>query len=186
MVTRNCKKCIKEFQTKQSQIDRGYGNYCSRVCHGLSQRGRTSWNKGGTSWMKGKKWSPETLKKNSEAHKGVKSFLWKGGVSEKNRTLRQNIMATTEYRQWRTAVFERDSYSCQECGARNGKGKAVVFNADHIEAFALILQKHGIDSVQGALICADLWSVSNGRTLCVPCHVETPNFGIKTAIKQTV
>lgn len=179
-MTINCLKCNKEFYGKPSHVARGNSKYCSRVCHGRSQRGRTSWNKGGTSWIKGKKWPAEVLKKNSDAHKGMRSPLWRGGVSETNRTLRQNIMATTEYRQWRTTVFERDSYACVECGLKNGQGVAVRLNADHIEAFAGLLRKHGISNVQAALVCTDLWKIANGRTLCIDCHRKTPTWGMRT------
>lgn len=55
-----------------------------------------------------------------------------------------------EYIAWRTAVFERDGYTCQECGA---KGK---LNAHHI--------RHWQSFRDGR------FDVDNGITLCPKCH----------------
>jgi hypothetical protein len=58
------------------------------------------------------------------------------------------------------AVFERDGFTCQECGATK-----IFLNADHIKPWAT----H-----------PDLrYDVDNGRTLCVPCHQATPTWGNK-------
>jgi hypothetical protein len=57
-----------------------------------------------------------------------------------------------QYREWRTAVYERDGYTCQECGA---KGKIV---AHHIKHWA-----HHPDL---------RFEVSNGLTLCQECHLK--------------
>lgn len=113
---------------------------------------------------------PWTGKKRPE-NSGENNPRWKGGVSLKNRTLRQNIMSTFEYKNWRKTVFLRDGYTCQKC-----KKTGVTLNADHIEAFSLIMKKHNIDSVTKALICDELWKIENGRTLCVPCHERTENY----------
>lgn len=67
-------------------------------------------------------------------------------------------MHTPAYRAWRTAVFQRDDWTCQECGARG-----VKIHADHIKPWATF---------------PDLrYQLTNGRTLCVPCHVATPSWG---------
>jgi 5-methylcytosine-specific restriction endonuclease McrA len=67
---------------------------------------------------------------------------------------------SAEDREWREAVFRRDDYTCQICGARG-----VRLQADHIEPISLR---------------PDLrLDLDNGRTLCVPCHKQTPTFGWK-------
>lgn len=54
--------------------------------------------------------------------KGHKNHLWRGGKTK----LRILISGTFTYRSWRTAVFERDNYTCKLCEARSGKGKGDV------------------------------------------------------------
>lgn len=73
------------------------------------------------------------------------------------------IRTSNKYKQWRTAVFERDSYTCQNCGQVGGK-----LNADHIKRFA--------DFPELRL------DVSNGRTLCESCHRQTATFGNKKQV----
>lgn len=76
----------------------------------------------------------------------------------KDPTEAQLVRRSPEYKAWRLAVFERDNYTCQFCGARG-----VALNADHIKSFAYFPE-----------LRLDL---GNGRTLCVPCHKTTPTFG---------
>ena len=58
---------------------------------------------------------------------------------------------------WRLAVFERDKYTCQECGCIGGK-----LNADHIKPLSIFPE-----------LALDL---ENGQTLCVPCHKKTKTY----------
>ena len=83
------------------------------------------------------------------------------------------------YHDWRIAVFERDNFTCQECGVKSGNGKAVVLNADHIKPVALILLENNITTLEEIMNCMDLWLVENGRTLCIDCHKNTDTFGGK-------
>ena len=127
---------------------------------------------------KGKRNSPDTeFKKGQVFPRGENHWLWRGG----KRGLHKSIRQTTQYKEWRTAVFERDNYTCQTCGLTGTK-----LNADHIKTFASILEKHSIDSVQKALICAELWNIVNGRTLCVECHQKTDTWGGRRNIKSVV
>lgn len=62
-----------------------------------------------------------------------------------------------EDREWRTRVFVRDGYRCVLCGS-GGR-----LQADHIEPVSTRPDlRH---------------ELSNGRTLCVPCHKQTPTYG---------
>jgi predicted nucleic acid-binding Zn ribbon protein len=70
---------------------------------------------------------------------------------------------SAEYRRWRTAVFERDDYTCQGCGIRGNE-----LHADHIKSFAHHPELR--------------FDLTNGRTLCVPCHRATPNYGFKARL----
>lgn len=61
---------------------------------------------------------------------------------------------TSEYKEWRKAVFERDNYTCQLCGKRGGK-----LNAHHIERYRNCIERRT--------------DISNGITLCDACHKKT-------------
>lgn len=74
---------------------------------------------------------------------------YKGGISSENHLIRNSQQA--DY--WRRKVFERDKYTCQECGTIGG-----VLNAHHIKAFAKF---------------PDLrFDIANGVTLCKSCHTN--------------
>lgn len=77
---------------------------------------------------------------------------WKGGVTEVN----QSIRMSREYKLWRTAVFERDNYTCIWCGKEGG------VQADHIKPFAYFPELR--------------FAIDNGRTLCVACHKTTDTY----------
>ena len=79
--------------------------------------------------------------------------------------------------QWRIAVFERDSYTCQDCGIKSGSGKTVILNADHIKPLSVIMLENKIETIEEVLACEEIWDINNGRTLCFPCHKNTPTFG---------
>jgi hypothetical protein len=99
------------------------------------------------------------IKKSNSARKGINSIFWKGGVTEVNKIIRQSY----EYRLWRTAVFERDNYTCVWCGKRSQKGQSLEIQADHIKPFCDYP--------------ALRFAIDNGRTLCRECHKKTDTFG---------
>lgn len=200
-MNKNCPTCKKDFCKKRGQSPAHFKRlkFCSRVCYYESIEGKLPWNTG----IKGLHFSPTTeFKKGDKGHLGYKhtegtkhkmglaklgkfgeqANNWRGGSYPLNMLIRRS----QKYRQWRTAVFERDNYTCQECGSKNGNGKTINLNADHIEAFSALMIKHGVDSVQSALICADLWNIKNGRTLCIDCHKKTDNFGVRAMQKLSL
>lgn len=87
---------------------------------------------------------------------GSNNHFWKGGISPINRLIRVSV----EYKDWRMAVFKRDNFTCVECGS-----SGVTLNADHIKPFAYYPELRLV--------------IDNGRTLCVPCHRQTPTYGNK-------
>ena len=79
--------------------------------------------------------------------RGPANHLWRGGITAQVMKVRGSV----EIKEWRRAVFERDSYTCSCCGRRGGN-----LHADHILPFS---------------ICEELrFDVDNGRTLCAACH----------------
>ena len=65
---------------------------------------------------------------------------------------------SAEYGIWRTNVFQRDNYTCQECGK-----KGVKLNAHHINTFSNFPE--------------DRLKLDNGITLCEECHKNTSTYG---------
>lgn len=114
--------------------------------------------------MLGRKHSEETKKKMSLArigkdigkYRGEKSPAWKGGVTPIN----QIIRTSTEYKQWRKAVFEKDNYVCKLCGQRGGK-----LCAHHIKPFSIFIELR--------------FDIQNGNTLCKECHKKTDTYAGK-------
>lgn len=110
--------------------------------------------------------SVETREKMRLANLGSKSHFWQGGKTDRLHKYRSNAAS----REWRKKVFERDNYTCQDCGIRSGNGVTVYLNADHIKPWALYPELR--------------LELSNGRTLCQPCHRKTDTFGFKTSMKS--
>lgn len=103
----------------------------------------------------GRKMTIEHRKKIGKARSGCNSNFWKGGITLKH----QIIRCCLEYKLWRKAVFERDNYTCQECGKRGG-----YVEAHHIKPFATYPDL--------------IFAIDNGITLCKNCHRKTDNYGI--------
>lgn len=116
---------------------------------------------------KGNKHSESTRKKMSITKKGDKSHLWKGGITP----LTKKIRSSFEYRQWRSDIFTRDNFICQECGNKGGN-----LNAHHIYSFSNIIKENKIKTLEQALECEELWNINNGLTLCQNCHELTNNY----------
>lgn len=111
----------------------------------------------GNSLLSGNTKSCGCLKEKIEkTRKGKDCPSWKGGATPKNQVIR----TSEEYKNWRKAVFARDDYACQECKTRGGK-----LHAHHVKAFVAFPELR--------------LEISNGQTLCVPCHEKTPNYGNK-------
>ncbi len=124
-----------------------------------SQKGHIPWNKGKTNV-----YSEKIVIRMSESQKGKygkKNNNWKGGLTP----LKKSIRHLFKYRQWRSDVFTRDEFTCQQCGQLGGK-----LNAHHIKSFNLILQYYEITTLKQALECEEIWNINNGITLCKKCH----------------
>lgn len=175
MIISNCKFCGAD------KVDRIKRIFCSKDCRYKNQSGKPPWNKGKKlpklngntngfkkghkTWNKGvtgHKFPKEVGIKISAKLQGIRVEDWVGYKTEFIHRLRMS----TEYKLWRTAVFERDNWTCQECSIRGkkGLGRRVVLNADHIKPFALFPELR--------------FELTNGRTLCVECHRKTKTYGI--------
>jgi len=193
MKTKICKSCKKVFEKKINCSLKSWEKteFCSRSC---INRNRKPWNKNSVGkmpkpWNKGIKIQLNTGKTHfkkgerpsvkTEFKKGQKPWNygipnpnfqgknnpnWKGGITPENHKIR----TSREYKEWRTKIFERDNYVCQECGIKGGwhkeLNKKITLNADHIKPFALFPKLR--------------FEVSNGRTMCIKCHRKTKTYGI--------
>ena len=162
----------------------------NREKKGIRLSPKSEFKKGSVSWHKGKSgvYTEETLKKMSEARvgrvpwnkgkklssehcfalsishvgkmAGSKNKNWKGGITPINQAIRTSL----EYKLWRTAVFERDEYTCIWCEQRGGD-----LHADHIKPFARYPELR--------------FAIDNGRTLCAECHRTTETWGFNDKTK---
>ncbi len=140
--------------------------------------GRVAWNKG----LKGQKpWmdlsglklgqNRTSEERKRQARRGADSSSWKGGITP----LRVAIYKHDKYIEWRTSVFARDNYTCQECDIRSGiKGKKI--EAHHIKPWVVILNENNLSGIDEALECDELWDIDNGMTLCRECHKQTFSY----------
>lgn len=99
---------------------------------------------------------------------GVNNPNWRGGMTK----IQVSIRSSFENRQWRSDVFQRDNYTCQDCG-KNG----LYLHAHHIQPFSKIIIKYNIKTIEDAKNCVELWNINNGVTLCKECHEKTRTGG---------
>jgi hypothetical protein len=131
----------------------------------------------------GKKQSEETRRKRSVSLRGKRlganCNFWKGGINP----LRVIIRDLAEAVEWRKKVFERDDYTCQNCGIRGS-----YLEAHHLKTFESIYREflqafRCLSPVHDKYRLVELsrgyqefWDVSNGQTLCSECH-DLTKFG---------
>lgn len=132
----NCEICKKNIWMTPSEQKQNH-HYCSLYCNVI---GRIKY---GTS-------------------RGAKNGNWKNGVTP----LMVRIRYCFKYRQWRSDIFTRDDFMCQNCNQRGGE-----LEADHYpKKFADIFHENKITSLEEAFLCEEFWNINNGRTLCKSCH----------------
>lgn|GEM_PF-941619 len=174
----NCSQCNKEITKTVHKVKKH--NYCNNNCKiestkrrititcvvcGNSKELPISVIKKG--W--GKCCSPKCFHTSRIGiYRGEKCPAWKGGFCSLTKIVRGSL----EYKLWRKAILKRDNYSCQICGDTKSE-----FNVDHYpKSLAQLLSENKIKTTEEASICNKLWSLKNGRTLCVSCHRKTPTY----------
>lgn len=165
----------------------------------------SSFKAGRIPWNKGRRFSEQTRRKMSEARH---NFYAKGGAhplkgkarpdmvgannpnwnkygnkhprwtDAKKRPFYKSIREIFKYKEWRQAVFSRDGFVCRLCG-----NKKSYVEADHFPTrFVDIVRNNNIQNIDDAINCAELWDVSNGRTLCQLCHRNTDTWGRRNGL----
>lgn len=158
---KECLVCSTVFKTKPSHYERR--KYCSYKCYDLARKETL---RGGNNpcWRGGDpkcidcgleitKYRTRCVGCYRDQNKGENHYNWQGGITNELVRLRNS----KEYKSWRESVFERDNYTCQDCGRVGG-----ALNADHIKPFAYYPELR--------------FALENGRTLCKPCHEKTPTY----------
>lgn len=85
------------------------------------------------------------------------------GKFEWERTSRDR--ESKSYREWRERVYERDNWTCQECGQYGGK-----LNAHHIQSYAHYPELR--------------LNINNGITLCISCHKKKHRCRKKEVVNE--
>lgn len=97
--------------------------------------------------------------------------LKENGLIGMTKDIKRSIRNSFKFRQWRSDVFTRDGFTCQECGVKGGK-----LEAHHILSMAAIIKEYKIQILQQAIDCEKLWDINNGQTLCIDCHSSTESY----------
>jgi predicted HNH restriction endonuclease len=100
-----------------------------------------------------KRFSEEAKERMSESRKGDKHWNWKGGITKDYR----HRTGDKKYRDWRTSVFIRDRFTCQNC-----KKVGTYIVAHHIKPWSQYKELR--------------YTVDNGITLCEDCHRLVHNW----------
>lgn len=113
---------------------------------------------------------------NGDKIKGNKNPNYKNGLT----SLSKLIRCSSNYKNWIKKSFERDQYTCQNCGQYSGN-----LEVHHIKQFSFILKEFlnfynqfsPLEDKETLVRLAEsyepFWSVNNGITLCEKCHNET-------------
>ena|SRR3990167_7961523 len=129
----------------------------------LAKIGHIPWNKGKKGISEetrqrlvvshsGHKQSKETIEKRMKNMRGENNWRWIKDRTEKLE--RHQLKNSQEWKNWRMNVFERDKYTCQECG-----DSGVYIEPHHIVPIRVDKTK--------------VFELTNGITLCRPCHQRT-------------
>lgn len=132
-----CEQCGKTFRWTASA---GTRRFCGWDCY---------WKNGvphNDAWK-------QSVSAKLKGRQPANSSTWKGPDHPRWNPDRASVIrrrSDPEYAAWRTAVYQRDNYTCQDCGTRG------YLHAHHIEFWSQNIERR--------------YDVTNGVTLCVPCH----------------
>ncbi len=135
------------------------------------------WNKKVSEALKGRKGPKQTEetkrkkaeslrgKKRSEEYKQQMSFSRLGELNPNWRGGRIRGHSGSRYKRWQIKVFERDNWTCQNCGIRG-----IKLNAHHIKSWENYKELR--------------YELNNGVSLCIECHKLCHKFRSKKNEKK--
>jgi 5-methylcytosine-specific restriction endonuclease McrA len=147
-----CNGCGIKFDSKGRNKNQKYCSYRCRAIYAINKGkfgNRPPWNKG----IKGYNNFHRDEKWKDNISKSLNKYWDKKGRKTPANTL---IRKQKEFKIWREAVFKRDNYTCQKCGARGKKGRRVILHPHHIKFISKFPEL--------------AYVVSNGITFCDKCH----------------
>ena len=170
-----CGQCKKEYKLSPAFVKRG-SKCCSIECWNVYKRKLPKFVICGTCKKSFENvWSQRTKRFCSvecyaQSKKGKYPANLKGKRGTKPRTYhlrKRPHHGGIVYDEWRMAVWKRDNFTCQHCKktANELKKLGIKINADHIKPYCNYPELR--------------YELSNGRTLCMPCHKKTPTYGSK-------
>ncbi len=149
-VVKNCAKCGQSFQPKGRQTDCGPCSVFTCATCGVEFPKRNG---------KSRRFCSRSCAA-KQPHVLERLRLTRGKKPRTYLRNRRDKHGCAEDREWRLTVFKRDNFTCLSCGQVGGR-----LQADHIRSFVAYPElRH---------------ELSNGRTLCRRCHIQTPNYGPK-------
>lgn len=155
LITKWCKRCKTKFKTKEKTA-----LYCRPGCNTLKRMGKFCKYCGALYMCQRTDYARRIYCSRScsgSAKTGEQALNWQGGKT----TAADRLRSSKAYKRWRLAVFERDNFTCVECGDDTGGN----LEADHIKPRSIYPE-----------LTLD---ITNGRTLCRPCHKNTDTWGKK-------
>ncbi len=152
------KNCLGRKLSEKTKRKIGLGN-------SISLKGNIPWNKGKkglqVAWNKGLKTKLSSKIKISLNKSNDDKF-----VTFKNSFIKR-LRMNNRYLTWRSNVFKRDNYTCQNCGE-----KGCYIEAHHIVPFGKMIVLFEINTIDKAIKCKALWDEGNGITYCRNCHIK--------------
>lgn len=155
---RICSVCGSEFETYPSSIKKGWGKYCSRKCMGI-WRSKNLIGEKSPLWKRIKATCPICnneyyvmpcyAKKKRGKYCSKKCYgQWRSTTIRREKhpnwkgdnciaPIAKRIKWSDKYKDWRSKIFIRDDFTCQDCGVRGGelhphhKDKTFSFDLTH-------------------------------------------------------
>lgn len=178
----HCKSCNKELIRKPSDVR--FNNFCNHTCYSIEKKKLWS-DKNNPRYSGGEKNYKCLMCQNSFqakgygdtrlskfcSHKCCGEYRSKTYIGNNHHNWRdiggritKPIRSLKNYKLWRLSIFERDNYSCIECGSKE------KLHIHHLVNLAEIVTD--IIKNKGKLIYTDkrLFDINNGITLCINCH----------------
>lgn len=144
-ITVECENCGQPIEKRPSKVESSELHFCGRHCYGNHRNTQTEFE---CDYCGTVSTRPKSQLENNESNYCCRECHTSAKVENAEY---HNPRDDPRLDRWREAVFERDGYTCQDCGELGGN-----LHAHHIERWSKAPDKR--------------FEVSNGITLCHTCH----------------